>query len=56
MKKKYKEKLKKVGNDTVTELEPVIKKGVEDALSILEEVLNDSVTEFFEKRKGTLKP
>lgn len=50
-KQKYKEDLKKIGNETINDLEPVIKKGVNNLFDFVKEIIDDVITTLFEKRK-----
>ena len=50
-KQKYKENLKKLGNETLDELEPVVKKSCDNMLDFVKEIFNDFITHLFEIRK-----
>jgi len=50
-KQKYKEDLKKIGNETLEDLEPVVKKGCNSILEFIKEIFNDFITSLFESRK-----
>ena len=50
-KQKHKESLKKIGNETINDLEPVIKKGLGNIFDFIKELLNDAISSGFEKRK-----
>lgn len=49
--KKYKEEFKKVGLDILNDLEPIIKKGFNSVMDFFKEIVNDGITEVFEKNK-----
>jgi len=48
---KYKENLKKIGNETLDDLEPVVKKGCNNILNIVKDIFEDLITNLFEMRK-----
>jgi hypothetical protein len=54
-KQKYKEDLKKIGNETINDLEPVIKKGVNNIFDFVKEIIDDAISTLFEKRKTSNK-
>ena len=51
-KQKYKESLKKIGNETIDDLEPVIKKGISSVFDCIKEIIDETLTTIFEKRKS----
>jgi hypothetical protein len=52
-KQKCKEDLKKIGNETINDLEPVIKKGVNNLFDFVKEIIDDVISTVFEKRKSS---
>jgi len=50
-KEKYKQDLKKIGNETLDDLEPVLKKTVTNIFKFINDVFNEQITKLFEKRK-----
>jgi hypothetical protein len=54
-KQKYKNDLKKIGNETINDLEPVIKKGVNSVFDFVKEIIDDVITNVFDKRKNSNK-
>ena len=50
-KEKFKENLRKLGNETIDDLEPVVKKSCSNILDFIKETFSDYVTHLFEMRK-----
>jgi len=50
-KQKFKQKIKDVKNDTVYNLQPVVKQSASDLLEVLKTFVDDVITEIFEKNK-----
>jgi len=50
-KEKYKQDLKKIGNEALDDLEPVVKKTVSNIFTFINHVFNEQITKLFEKRK-----
>ena len=50
-KEKYKENIKKIGNETLDDLEPLVKKSGERLIDFLKEIITDGITIFFNQRK-----
>lgn len=50
-KQKCKETFKKIGNDALDELEPVVKKTSDNVMDFVKEIFNDFITSLFESRK-----
>ena len=50
-KEKYKENFKKIGNEALDELEPVVKKTSSNIMDFVKEIFNDLITDLFEMRK-----
>lgn len=54
-KKKYKDKLKKVGNETLVDLEPVVVKNVDKLFDVVKEFVNDFISVMFKEPKNEIK-
>jgi len=52
-KKKHKDRIKKVKNDVVNNLEPIVKKGLSDAIDVGKDFIEDVITSFFEGKKSS---
>ena len=50
MKKVYEDKIKKIGSDALTDLEPVIKKGSENLLNFVKLLINDAISIIFRSK------
>lgn len=52
MNQKYTNDLKKVGNNAINELEPVLKNGVSSIIDIVKDIAVDTISAIFENRKN----
>jgi len=52
-KKRVKEGFKKIGNEAIDDLEPVVKKGIGNILDFVKEIIDECVTTVFESRKNS---
>jgi hypothetical protein len=50
-KEKYKNNLKKIGDETLNDLEPLIKNSGDKLIDIIKEILHDSISDLFHKRR-----
>lgn len=54
-KEKYKKNLVEARNETINDLEPVVKKGASRIIDIIQEVCYDFISEVFEKTRNRMK-
>ena len=50
-KEEYKQDLKKIGNETLDDLEPIVKKSFSNIFDFVKKIVNDGISLIFEKRK-----